>query len=140
MAKKDPSNLLASVPLFSECTKKELDAIAEAAKEVDHKEGAVIAREGDKGIGFFLILDGTARISVGGRTRRRLGPGDYFGEIALLDEGPRSATVTAETAIRLLGLTAWNFRRLVAQNPSIAPKLLKVMGERLRDSSRDPTH
>jgi CRP/FNR family transcriptional regulator, cyclic AMP receptor protein len=140
VAKKDPASLLANVPLFSECTKKELRAIAGAAKEVEHQEGAVIAREGDKGMGFFLILDGTAKISVGGRTKRRLGAGDYFGEIALLDEGPRSATVTADTPIRLLGLTAWNFRRLVAQNPTIAPKLLKVMGERLRDSSRDPTH
>jgi len=140
VADKDATKLLASVPLFSGCTKKELQAIAAAAKEVQHGEGDVIAREGDQGLGFFLILDGTAKISVGGRTRRRLGAGDYFGEIALLDEGPRSATVTAETPMRLLGLTAWSFRRLVSANPSIAPKLLKVMGERLRDSGRDPRH
>jgi CRP/FNR family cyclic AMP-dependent transcriptional regulator len=140
VAKTDPVSMLASVPLFSECSKKELREIAGAAKEVEHKAGAVVAREGDQGVGFFLILDGTARISRSARTLRRLGPGDYFGEIALLDEGPRSATVTAETPLKLLGLTAWNFRRLVAQNPSIAPKLLKVMGERLRGTTRDHTH
>ena len=140
MADKDPVQLLQGVPLFSGCTKKELQAIAAAAKEVRHRPGAVIAREGDTGVGFFLIMDGTARVSVGGKTKARLGAGDYFGEIALLDEGPRSATVTADTDLRLLGLTAWNFRRLMAQNPSIGPKLLKVMGERLRESSRDLKH
>jgi CRP/FNR family cyclic AMP-dependent transcriptional regulator len=140
VADKDPVELLQGVPLFSGCSKKELRAIARAAKEVRHKPGAVIAREGDTGVGFFLILDGTAKISVGGKAKARLGPGDYFGEIALLDEGPRSATVTADSGLRLMGLTAWNFRRLMAQNPSIGPKLLKVMGERLRESSRDVKH
>ena len=140
MADKDPVQLLADVPLFSECTKRELKAIAGAAKLIEHRAGAVIAREGDKGVGFFLILDGDAKVTIGGRVRNRLGPGDYFGEIALLDEGPRSATVTAETDLRLLGLTAWNFRRLVAQSPSIGPKLLKVMGERLRGMSKDVRH
>ena len=140
MANKDPVKLLQGVPLFSGCSKKELRAIAGATKEVQHPAGSVIAREGESGVGFFLILDGTARISIGGKTKRRLGPGDYFGEIALLDEGPRSATVTADTDLRLLGLTAWNFRRLMAQNPSIGPKLLKVMGERLRESTKDVTH
>ena len=75
MADQDPVGLLSSVPLFSGCTKKELQAIARATKEVNHKGGAVIAREGEKGMGFFLILDGTARVSVGGRSRAKLGPG-----------------------------------------------------------------
>jgi CRP-like cAMP-binding protein len=140
VADKEVLDQLAKVPLFSGCTKRELRHIAGATKVVDHEAGAVIAREGDKGMGFFLIVDGTARVAIGGRTRAKLGPGDYFGEIALLDEGPRSATVSAETDMKLLGLTAWAFRRLVAQNPSIAPKLLKVMGERLRNSARDVRH
>ena len=138
MAHTETTTMLANVPLFSECSKKELQHIADLAKEVEHREGAVIAREGDKGVGFFLILDGTAKISMGGRTRRRLGPGEYFGEIALLDEGPRSATVTAETPMKLLGVTAWNFRRLIQDHPAIAQKLLKVMAERLRSSNKDP--
>jgi CRP/FNR family transcriptional regulator, cyclic AMP receptor protein len=136
---KEAVQMLSSVPLFSGCSKKELQEIASVAKEVDHKQGAVIAREGDKGMGFFMILDGTAKVSVGGRTKRKLGPGEYFGEIALLDEGPRSATVSADTSMKLLGITAWNFRRLVTQNPGIAQKLLKVMAERLRGTNRDPT-
>ena len=76
MAKNDPVGMLSSVPLFSECTKKELRQIAGAAKEVEHEAGSVVAREGDHGVGFFLILDGTAKISRDGRTVRRLGPGD----------------------------------------------------------------
>ncbi|MFN2590565.1 MAG: cyclic nucleotide-binding domain-containing protein [Actinomycetota bacterium] len=139
MAEK-PIDLLASVPLFAECTKKELGHIASAIKEVKHNDGDILAREGDKGIGFFVIAEGTAKVVIGNSTRRRLGPGDFFGEISLLDEGPRSATVVAETPVRLYGLTAWNFRRLVAQNPSIAQKLLKVMADRLRKTSKDPTH
>ena len=133
-------DLIGSVPLFSECTKKELRAIASAAKEITHKKGDVLAREGDKGIGFFVIADGTAGVDVGQSKRGRLGPGDFFGEISLLDEGPRSATVVAETPMTLYGLTAWAFKQLVAQNPSIAQKLLKVMADRLRRTSKDLTH
>lgn len=133
-------DLISSVPLFSECSKKELRAIASAAKEVTHEQGDVLAREGDKGIGFFVIAEGTAKVNVGKSTRARLGPGDFFGEISLLDEGPRSATVTAETPMTLYGLTAWSFRQLVARNPSIAQKLLKVMADRLRRTSKDLTH
>jgi CRP-like cAMP-binding protein len=133
-------DLIRRVPLFSECTKRELQAIASAAKEVSHKQGDVLAREGDRGIGFFVIADGTAKVTVGNSNRGQLGPGDFYGEISLLDEGPRSATVTAETPIKLYGLTAWAFKELVAQNPSIAQKLLKVMADRLRQTSKDLTH
>lgn len=133
-------DLLARVPLFSECTKKELRAIASASKEVNHEAGDTLAREGDQGIGFFVIADGTAGVMVGKTKRGKLGPGDFFGEISLLDEGPRSATVVAETPMRLYGLTAWSFRQLVSQNPSIAQKLLKVMADRLRKTSKELTH
>jgi CRP/FNR family cyclic AMP-dependent transcriptional regulator len=133
-------DLLGSVPLFSECTGKELRAIAGVAKEVAHNQGDVLAREGDRGIGFFVIAEGTAKVSIGDRGRGKLGPGDFFGEISLLDEGPRSATVVAESPMRLYGLTAWTFRQLVAKNPSISRKLLKVMADRLRRTSQDPTH
>jgi CRP/FNR family transcriptional regulator, cyclic AMP receptor protein len=140
VAKSDAANLLSGVPLFSELSKKELSALARATKEVKHGEGDFLAREGDTGVGFFLIVDGTAKVLVGGRTRRRLGPGDYFGEIALLDERPRTATVVAETPVTMLGLTAWVFKGLVEQNPSIATKLLRTMADRLRSSSSDVTH
>lgn len=134
-AKNDAVRLLSEVPLFSELSKRELASIARAAKEVNHREGAVLAREGDSGLGFFLIKDGTAKVTVGGRPRGKLGPGDFFGEISLLDQGPRSATVTAETPISMIGLTQWVFKRLVEQNPSIAMKMLKVMASRLRAPS-----
>src|SRR2546429_4357113 len=99
--------------MFAGCTKKELEAVARAVKEVEHPEGHVIAREGDRGVGFFLISDGTAKVSIGGKTRSRLGPGGFFGEIALLDRGPRAATRTATPPIKLLGPTAWVFRGLI---------------------------
>lgn len=140
MADKSVADLLANVPLFSECTKRELRAISGAAKLVEHREGDVLAREGDRGLGFFVIAEGRAQVSIAGRNRARLSPGDFFGEISLIDEGPRSATVTAQTPMRLYGITAWNFRRLIAQNPSIAQKLLRVMADRLRQSSRELTH
>ena len=130
---------LAKVPMFSGCTKRELDAIARAVKEVQHPEGHVIAREGDRGVGFFLITDGTAMVSVGGKARSRLGPGDFFGEIALLDRGPRTATVTSTSPIRLLGLTAWVFRGLIEEHPSIGLRLLEVVAERIRQASSSAT-
>jgi CRP/FNR family cyclic AMP-dependent transcriptional regulator len=139
VADKGVVKLLESVPLFSECTAKELRAIAGVTKEVAHKEGDVLAREGDKGLGFFVIADGEAKVTINGRTRTKLGSGDFFGEISLLDEGPRSATVTAVTPMSLYGITAWNFRQLVAKHPSLARRLLKVMADRLRRSSKELT-
>jgi CRP/FNR family transcriptional regulator, cyclic AMP receptor protein len=138
VARHDPVKMLAGVPLFEGLSKQDLTKIAKSAKEVTHRQGAVLAREGQSGLGFFLITDGTAGVKVGGRTAARLGSGDFFGEISLLDGGPRTATVTAETEVTTLGLTPWVFKRLVDSNPSIASKLLKVMAERLRASSKDP--
>ena len=140
MAKTDVVKMLSEVPLFSELSKKELESLAMSAKEVNHKEGAVLAREGDSGLGFFLIAEGTASVSVGGKTRTKMGPGDFFGEISLLDQGPRSATVVAETPVRLIGITQWVFKRLVEQNPSLAWKLLRVMAARLRGTRPQLTH
>lgn len=139
MAKSETVDLLSKVPLFQDLSKKELAALAEAAKEVTHPEGAVLAKEGDQGLGFFLIVDGTAKVTVGGRSRRRLGPGDSFGEISLLDEGARTATVTADSPIRLLGITSWVFKRAVTQNPQVAMKLLKTLAGILRSASREVT-
>ena len=128
--------LLERVPLFAGCSKRELQTVAGALKEVHHREGRVIAREGETGIGFFVIAEGTAAVTVGGRPRAKLGPGDFFGEISLLDHGPRTATVTAATPIRLLGLTAWAFKGLVQQHPRIALNMLKVVAARVRGASR----
>jgi CRP-like cAMP-binding protein len=131
----DAASLLKKVPLFTSCSKQELDAITRAAKEVKHRTGHVIAREGDVGVGFFLITDGTAEVTIGGKKRAALGPGDFFGEVSLLDRGPRTATVTATSPITMLGLTAWTFRGLIDQHPSIAMNMLKVVAQRLRAAS-----
>ena len=128
--------MLEGVPLFSGCSKKDLQAVVEAFKDVRHREGRVIAKEGDTGIGFFLIAEGTAVVSIGGKSRAKLGPGDFFGEISLLDHGPRTATVTSTSPIRLLGLTAWAFKHLVDQHPRIALNMLKVVAARVRGASR----
>jgi CRP-like cAMP-binding protein len=132
--------MLAGVPIFEELSAKELKAIATAAKEVTHRQGAVLAREGDSGVGFFLILDGDVSVAVGERVVRRMGPGDFFGEISLLDGGPRTATCTAQTEVTTLGITPWTFKRLIEQNPAIASKMLKVMAQRLRSSSVQQPH
>ena len=95
-------------------------------KERTFDAGETIAREGEGGVGFFVIEDGTAKVSVGGEERRTLGPGDYFGEIALISEGARTATVTADTQLRTYGMTFWDFRPLVEDTPGIAWKLLQA--------------
>jgi CRP/FNR family transcriptional regulator len=127
---------LARVPLFSGCSARELSLIARAAKEVSHPAGTVIAREGEPGVGMFLVLEGRAEVSIGGRRRRTLGPGDFFGEIALLDGGPRTATVTALTPVRLVGITEWVFRGLIREHPTIALKTLEAMAARLRAAAK----
>jgi CRP/FNR family cyclic AMP-dependent transcriptional regulator len=137
---KDVVKWLSEVPLFSELSRKDLATLARNAKEVHHREGAVIAREGDSGLGFFLIVDGTASVTVSGKPRRKMGPGDFFGEISLLDNGPRSASVIADTPVQLVGLTQWNFKRMIESSPSLAMKMLKTMAARLRAASRDVTH
>lgn len=130
---------LGKVPLFSDLEEKELETVANAAKEIERGGGEVLAKEGDTGIGFFLILDGTARVDVGGETRGELGPGDSFGEISLLDGGPRTATVTALSDMRLLGLTAWAFKAIMKEHPEMAVKLLEVLAGYLRTTVRSDT-
>ena len=137
MAQQDATTRLAQVPIFSECTKRELTIIGRAAKEVSHREGTVIAREGERGVGLFLILEGQCNVTIGGKTKAKLGPGDFFGEVALLDGGPRTATVTALTPVRLVGITGWVFRGLLMEHPTIALKTLEAVAGRLRAVSKE---
>ena len=138
MAAPNIANKLAQVPIFSGCTKRELAIITRASKEVSHKQGTVIAREGERGIGLFLILEGQCNVSIGGKTKARLGPGDFFGEVALLDGGPRTATVTAMSPVRLVGITGWVFRGLLMEHPSIALRTLESVAGRLRSVTKEP--
>jgi CRP/FNR family transcriptional regulator, cyclic AMP receptor protein len=130
---------LSQVPLFEGCTQKDLQTIARVVKDIDHRQGTVIAREGEPGIGLFVIADGSADVTIGGSKKATLGPGDFFGEIALLDGGPRTATVTATSDVKLLGLTEWVFRGLMQEHPSIAVKTLQAMAGRLRKATKDAT-
>lgn len=129
---------IGGVPLFSACSKRELALIARSAKEVSHRAGTMVAREGERGIGLFVILEGECEVTIGGKRKAKLGPGDFFGEVALLDGGPRTATVTALTPVKLVGLTGWVFRGLLMEHPSIALKTLEALAGRLRSVAKEP--
>jgi CRP-like cAMP-binding protein len=122
------------VPLFEGLGPKELERVAGNMAERTFPEGKTITLEGEGGVGFFVIEDGTATVAVGGETVGTLGPGDHFGEIALIDKGPRSATVVASTELRCRGMTAWQFRPLVQTHPEIAWPLLETLAGRLREA------
>jgi CRP-like cAMP-binding protein len=123
------ANLLKRVPIFADLDGKELERIANSMKQRTFKAGETVTSEGQTGVGFFVIEDGEATVTVGGDERRKLGPGDYFGEVALLNESARTATITAESDLRCYGLTAWEFRPLVETHGSIAWKLLQAMSK-----------
>jgi CRP/FNR family transcriptional regulator, cyclic AMP receptor protein len=134
-------DLLRGLSLFSACSDRELSRIASLADEIDAPQGKVLIREGEPGREFFVVVDGRARATVGERTRvAPLGPGSSFGEISLLDQGLRSATVTAETDMRLLVLDSRSFSALIEEVPSVARKVLRVLAERLRVAEREAVH
>ena len=125
--------LLQRVPIFEGLDRRELERIAASMKQRTFREGDTVTTEGQGGVGFFVIQDGEARVTIGGDERRRLGPGDYFGEIALLTDRPRTATITAETDLRCYGMTSWDFKPLVETHGSIAWKLLQAMAKNYSD-------
>ena len=125
---------LKSVPLFAGVKDRELKRLAKVMRESGFAEGEAITTEGQSGIGFFVIDEGNATVSLRGEIVRTLGPGDHFGEIALIDEGPRSATVTATTDLRCRGMAAWEFRSFVQEHPEVAWPLLQTLAARLREA------
>jgi CRP-like cAMP-binding protein len=135
VATKDVVARLAGVPIFAGCSQRELTAIARVVRSIDHPAGTVIAAEGQPGAGLFVIVEGEADVSIGGRTINHLSAGEFFGELALLDGGPRTATVTAATDVKLLALTEWVFRGLLIEHPSIALHTLEAMAARLRHAT-----
>jgi CRP-like cAMP-binding protein len=124
---------LKQVPLFSGLADKDLKSIAATMRERTFKAGESATQEGQSGVGFFVIESGEGSVDVGGREVRTLGPGDYFGEVALLAQSPRSATITAVTDLRCWGLTPWDFKPLVEGNASIAWVLLQTLAQRLSE-------
>jgi CRP-like cAMP-binding protein len=135
-----PIEVLRRVPLFADLNRREVGQIARLFKERRFSEGETVAREGSGGAAFFLIDSGEATVSVGGKHRRTLKPGDYFGEIALIDEGARSATVIASSELVCWGLTFWDFRPLVQGNAAIGWKLLQSLAKKLRSAEQGDAH
>ena len=128
-------DVLAQVPLFAGLDRRALEQLTAMLKDRTFPAGETAVDEGAAGVGFFIVLEGTASVSIGGREVRRLGPGDWFGEIALLaTDSVRTATVTAETDLRCVGLTAWEFRPYLAEHPDIAWQIMGTMAHRIADS------
>jgi len=124
---------LSRVPIFANCTPDEIGAIAAVSQESAFQEGQIIVTQGTPGQAFYLILDGGVEIIRDGRSLGTLGPGDFFGEMSLLDQAPRSATIKAFKPTSCLMLSSWDFKALLVEtHPSIAIKLLEVLSRRLR--------
>ena len=124
-------DLLRKVPLFAACSKGELRKLASIADEIDLREGTVLTREGRSAREFFVLVEGTVRVTKNGRKLADLGPGDWLGEIALLTKVPRTATATATSPIIALVIVDRDFRNVVNEIPSIAMKMLGSVAERL---------
>jgi CRP-like cAMP-binding protein len=129
-----PVEALRRVPLFSGLDVGEVQQVALLFKERHFAEGETVVKEGSDGAAFFLISSGEATVSVAGSERASLGPGDHFGEIALIDEDVRSATIVATTDLVCYGLTYWEFQPLVVENGAIGWKLLQSLVRKLRSS------
>jgi CRP-like cAMP-binding protein len=128
------TEVIARVPLFAGLEKRDLERIADSFKERNYSAGDTIAGEGQGGAGFFIIAEGNAKVTVHGEDRTTLGPGDYFGEIALIDEGARTATVTADTDMKTYAMTFWEFRPIVETDSRIAWKLVQALAHKLREA------
>jgi CRP-like cAMP-binding protein len=125
---------LANVPLFATCSKRDRGIIARHAEEVTLREGAVLIEEGDPGDAFYVVMDGEAAVQRNGRRVNTLRPGDYFGELALLDSAPRNATVVADGPVTVAVLGARVFSVLLKELPNMSDKLLRGMARRLREA------
>jgi len=129
--------LLQRIPLFAELEPRELERLSGSFKERTFDAGQTVATEGEGGAGFFVIESGEASVTVHGEERGRLGPGDYFGDVAMIDQGDRTASIEAESDLKCYGLTFWDFRPLVEGDPRIAWPLLQAMAKRLRQAEAE---
>jgi CRP-like cAMP-binding protein len=125
---------LKRVPLFSSLSQRQLKRLARDFREREFRPGTAVVQQGQmSGIGFFVITEGEARVTVDGADVARLGAGDHFGELALISESARTATVTAEDRLRCLEITFWDFRRFAQANPDVSWKLLRHVGDLLSE-------
>ena len=140
MARASIDSTLAKIPLFKECTKKELQAVSRLVTPVSVKAGKVLTKEGDPGREFMIIASGTATVRRKGRKITTLGPGDFFGELALLAGVPRTATVIAESDMVVEALNRAEFATLLDESPSIARKVLSAVAKRTYDNDLRAIH
>jgi len=131
------ANALGRCPFFTGLSRKELLELAKVTEDLEVEEGKTLTREGQSGSEFFVIVDGEVSVTKDGSEIRTLGPGEFFGEIALLADTPRTATVTAKTPLRFFVLTRQAFRSLLAHQPELEEKVIKALDERLRPTSGD---
>jgi CRP-like cAMP-binding protein len=136
MARDEKMERLATVPILQECTGRQLREVARITEVMEAPPGTVLTRVGQPGDEFFMIVDGTARVDVPSGQTRTLAPGDFFGEMSLLDGGPRSATVTAVTGIRLLVIRRRHFATLLKAAPALTQKILAILARRVRALER----
>jgi CRP/FNR family cyclic AMP-dependent transcriptional regulator len=137
----DPKlELIAAVPLFAGFNRREIEAVGRLMDEIDVKAGRVLMREGASGREFFIVVSGGVRVERNGRKVNELGTGDFLGEIALIDGGPRTATAIATEPCRLLVLGVGSFRTLVSKYPTVQGKIMKALAERLREAQPRAVH
>ena len=129
-----PIQSLERVPLLAKLDKKHLKQMAREMSERTFPQGAEVTVAGRSGVGFFIIDEGNATVKIGDRVVATLGPGDHFGEIALIDQGTRTADIVAETELRCYCMTAWSFRPFVRNHPDLAWALLETLATRLREA------
>ena len=130
---------LRAVPLFADLSTRDLKRLAASMNEKSYGPGEVVVSQGTGGVGFFVILDGHARVMQDGEQRGVLGPGDYFGEMALIDGDDRAASIQAEGELRCAAMTMWNFRPFVKEHPDVAWALLTALVKRIRETQARQT-
>ena len=135
----DAASLLGSVPFFSGLDKGTRSSIASQGKELTYKAGDTVVEEGSMGVGFYLIVDGKAEVRKKGKVLASLGKGQFFGEMSLIDEQPRSADVVAVSPTKCWALSSWAFGSIMKTNPEVALMMLKEMVKRLRAAQSSPT-
>jgi CRP/FNR family cyclic AMP-dependent transcriptional regulator len=129
---------LRDVPLFADLSRRDLKRVADSMKEMSFASGQEVVAQGKSGVGFFVILEGSARVSQDGEDRGLLTAGDYFGEMALIDGDDRTASVHAEGELRCATMTTWSFRPFVKDHPDISWALLTALVKRVRDAQARP--
>jgi CRP/FNR family transcriptional regulator, cyclic AMP receptor protein len=130
---------LRRAPLFEGLSKKELTQLARVSEDMEIPEGTTLTKEGDLGHEFFVIVEGETQVKRKGRSLGTRGPGDFIGEIALLEQTPRTATVTAKTPLRVFVLTSKDFHHLLEEYPNVERKVLRTLAKRVADLTKDPT-